>query len=144
LAKVQVIQTAIVDWVQATAPTVLRLVSKLIEAYLIGPGPRLVPRGVDMMNDSIFMQRIRSRVGEHRVEQFKLLGAGRRQAAGRRSVSRRRQSSKREINSSARVQRIEAALLLCPPIFPGWPQVERHWSKGIAWTENTAAGSFAG
>src|SRR4029079_3542466 len=48
---------------------------------LIGAGPRLVPRGVDMMNDHVLTERKRAGIGDHRSEQFDAFFIGRHHVA---------------------------------------------------------------
>src|SRR5947209_10679162 len=59
---------------------------ELAKARLIGARPPLVPGGVDLVNDSIVMKGIGSRVSEHRVVEIGGLVCGRRRGGRRLSV----------------------------------------------------------
>src|SRR5215471_5120717 len=50
-----------------------RMLIDLAEPHLVGTGPCLVPTQVDLMYDSIRLDRIAARIGEHRVVQRDLL-----------------------------------------------------------------------
>src|SRR5262249_33628293 len=47
------------------------------EPYLIRPGPRVVPRDVDVVDDLVALHRICARIGDHRVVQLGTFGIAR-------------------------------------------------------------------